>query len=299
MKLLFTCIRSSFLLTLHYLEYYLQSIVTSHRVFTGSLLYKSLGYKWHAERLFPVREWCPFLTKLNFWIELSYSVCQKRVNFFSVNKVEQKQYVEQFGIKTAKTLLQGDQSTLMRALQNENEECFALKAVTGARMMPVFVKKGDTDIVNNIQFDIQTVQETIEEGQQRNGKLGIGYVVEELLVAEDGFTCPPPCYKLFVLDGRILKLFYFGPKFQQSRKVDVACVDTEHRRCDTAWLKANLGNFNTKFNLPAKPHCWNELLQAALRVSTEIERFVLLKFYVTNRGAVFGGISHDFDEWAW
>eukprot|EP00217_Crustomastix_stigmatica_P014399 CAMPEP_0183795990 /NCGR_PEP_ID=MMETSP0803_2-20130417/6834_1 /TAXON_ID=195967 /ORGANISM="Crustomastix stigmata, Strain CCMP3273" /LENGTH=181 /DNA_ID=CAMNT_0026040563 /DNA_START=460 /DNA_END=1002 /DNA_ORIENTATION=+ len=179
------------------------------------------------------------------------------------------------------------------------EKHMVLKASTSLRTMPTFIKIDDMEMVNKQLFDVENVQRKIEEGKRRSGILSIEYIVEELLFAEDGNTYPPPCYKIFLLGGHALKIFYFGSKFQQSGKIDVACVDCAHNPCDLSWLKTNLGNFNTECSFPTKPLCWDELLQTALQIGTSIERFVLLKFYATDRGAVFGGISHDFDEWAW
>mmetsp|Transcript_22436 Transcript_22436/g.76210 ORF Transcript_22436/g.76210 Transcript_22436/m.76210 type:complete len:402 (+) Transcript_22436:122-1327(+) len=289
-------IRCSALLAAHFLETYAQVSVRLSYGFINKLLYQAFGYQWKWGELYPVKIGSPFLTRLLFWLNITYVVCEKRLIFHSLQRVAQKEFVQQFGVKTPRTIASITKERLLNNEVNLPHGDFVLKSKENTGHTPIFIVQKGADIARKVPTGLTDIQQQLLHTPSQCNE----YLIEELLLDEMSRSCPPSKYKVFVLGKRILKIFYFTTTYDgPSVSYNVACIDENHERCETSWLRTDIKNLISDFELPAKPKCWGEMLAAAIILGSEIETFSLLNFYATTCGAVFGGISYDFNEWAW
>jgi len=242
-------------------------------------------------------EGCAFFELMEYYRALSYCVCHKKVHFYSTLKTEEIEFATKCGVKVPKQI-----GTVNREQMDEEDfqfpaGDFVLKPVDGCKSLNVFLKRAEHELLRKIPFTRESIVDRIENGAYDKDIFG-KYVMEELLVSEDGKCCPPSSYKFFVLQDKIINIFWVGAFDPGTKKTPVICIDSSHQKIPNLWTKeAQWFDFDAE--VPSTPLCWDEMIESVKKVGRAIELFVRVDMYATSRGAVFGefGIEFDSDDW--
>eukprot|EP00217_Crustomastix_stigmatica_P011244 CAMPEP_0183803868 /NCGR_PEP_ID=MMETSP0803_2-20130417/33968_1 /TAXON_ID=195967 /ORGANISM="Crustomastix stigmata, Strain CCMP3273" /LENGTH=380 /DNA_ID=CAMNT_0026048611 /DNA_START=173 /DNA_END=1312 /DNA_ORIENTATION=+ len=242
-------------------------------------------------------EGCAFLQAMEYRRSLTYFVCHKKVPFYSTLKNDEVEFVSKCGVKVPKTLGVCDR----KEMDNEDFQFpsgdFVLKPTDGYKSMNVFLKRGEHEMLRKIPFTRESIVNRIKNGRY-DRDIFHRYIMEELLVSEDGKQCPPYSYKFFVFKDEIVKIFFVGGYNPETKQTPILCIDSSHRKLQNLWMKKSQ-HFDFDAELPTKPLCWEETLESVRKVGRKVELFVRIDMYATSRGAVFGEFGFEFDPDDW
>ena len=180
---------------------------------------------------------------------------------------------------------------------------FVLKPSRGWSSKNVFAIQDGVNLLDGRAWSRNQIVEQLENAAAA-GRGAPWYLVEEFLVNWDHKPGIPLDYKFFMFGERLALVHVIernsGAKLAQNR----------HWYLTEGWeliTRRLVRSQQPQPDLPTKPDCWEDMLAVVIGMARELDMFVRIDMYATDRGPVFGeftpqphggkGFTSWADEW--
>jgi hypothetical protein len=244
--------------------------------------------------------------------------------FGVLDKEGQKKFAHQHGAEVATTLALIDRAqvaanpSLLRMTLDAlpQPSTFVLKPASGYQNRNTYAVHGGHDLLSASRFDADAVAASIARDAEFDR-----YIVEECLFDEvtenpggasgrqgmgdasaPAKGRPPMDYKFWCFGSTIAHVTIMCERWKDAEgtyHVDYADCDAAYVQQPTWCTEQTDVASGAPVALPARPHCWDEMVATARRLGEAVGVFTRIDFYATPRGPVFGEFQLLFDLVDW
>ncbi|OLY92692.1 TupA-like ATPgrasp [Cnuella takakiae] len=192
------------------------------------------------------------------------------------NKFNAREFAKKHGCQVAELYWRGRDLNTLDFAQLPAQ--YVMRPTIGHNSNQVFLMNDGVNILENKPYTPEEIKAALQKAFDANPSLE--FVVEEFLQNEAGEYKIPVDYKMYLFNGELAAFLVIqrsGPTKGFGNFYDEKWTPIERLR--THYPEGEL--------LP-KPHCFDQMVADAKRLSKAYEIFVRIDFYATPQGAVFG-----------